>query len=134
MKRWLVILFFISGSALAQKKEVLDRMNRLHRLMESKDAAAAGFLHDSLSYGHSNGWIENKQEFQKNLGSYLVYHSIKEDSIRSAAGKKVAHVRFNADIDATLNGTRTTFRLKVLEVWVREKRMWKLFARQAVKR
>lgn len=134
MRLCLVILLFVSGSAFAQKDDVLHRMMRLHRLMESADASTGSFLHDSLSYGHSNGWVENRQEFGKNLGSYLVYHSIKEDSIQAGVHRKVAHVRFNADIDATLNGTRSIFRLKVLEVWVREGRTWKLFARQAMRR
>ena len=130
----IILLFFTSMVAAArQQAKVLERMNRLHQLMTEGSFYIDRYIDDSLSYGHSNGWVENKEEFLKNLGSRIIYHSIKEDSIRVVANRSVAHIRFVADIDVTLDGKRNVFRLKVLEVWGRKKKSWLLFARHAVK-
>lgn len=128
-------LFFVSWIAAAQKQEaeVLQRLKQFHESIVRGGPGIDQYIDDSLSYGHSNGWIENKKEFLSDLGSKIVYHSYKEDSIHVSAGSKVAHARFVADVDATLNGTRMQFHLRVLEVWVKEDKNWKLFARQAIK-
>jgi hypothetical protein len=91
------------------------------------------YLDDSLSYGHSNGWIETRSEFLANLGGKLVYHSVREDSIRVTVNGNVAHIRFSGDFDVSLDGKRNTFHLRVLEVWVKRGRHWKIFARQATR-
>jgi hypothetical protein len=93
------------------------------------------YLHDSLTYGHSNGWIERRKDFIENLNSKrIIYHSFKEDSIQVIRERKTAVIRFIADIDVTLNGKRNTYHLKVMEVWVRQGlNGWNLIARQAIK-
>ena len=134
MKRLLLIfLLFISLTGYNQSGEMLTVMKTMHQSMLGKKVTADQFIHDSLTYGHSNGWIENAAAFRKNLGSYIEYHSIKEDSVEIASFSDFAHIRFVADIDVSMKGERKTFRLKVLEVYVKENNKWKLFARQAVK-
>ena len=129
-----VLMLFVSFTVVAQKQQqaVLDRMHQFHELMISDLFYIDLYIDDSLSYGHSNGWVENAKEFYANLGSKMVYHSIKEDSIRVIVNDRTATIRFVADIDVSMDGKRNTFHLKVMEVWVK-KRQWKLFARQAVK-
>jgi hypothetical protein len=129
---FVIILLFVSFRGIAQNAEVVGVMKSFHQAMIRQDSIGY-FIHDSLTYGHSNGWIENAKEFRTDLGSIITYHSIKEDSIVVAATNKIAHIRFVADIDVSLRGKRTQFHLKILEVWVKEKKRWKLFARQAVK-
>ena len=88
----------------------------------------------ALSYGHSNGWIETKTEMIKDLETgYISYQGFKEDSITISMNGNMANVRFDAEVGATLNGTASTFRLKILEVWVKKNKRWILFGRQAVK-
>lgn len=88
----------------------------------------------SLSYGHSNGWIESSAEFGTNLESgYIKYNSYREDSMNIIMHKHVAHVRFIGDINVTLNGKTGDYHLKVLEIWERRGSNWVLFARQAVR-
>lgn len=101
--------------------------------MVEKKENVGSFIHDSLTYGHSNGWVETNKEFRTNMGGIITYHSYKEDSIDVTSSGSVTHIRFKAAIEATLNGVRSIFHLKVLEVWVNENNTWKLFARQAVK-
>lgn len=130
-----IILFFTGFIAIAQQNEsdVLQRMKRLHEMMVQKETSVDQYLDDSLSYGHSSGWVENKSDFLSNLEKRLVYHSIKEDSINVRVNGKVANIRFVGVYDSTLDGKRNEIRLKVLEVWVKKKKGWKLFARQAVR-
>jgi hypothetical protein len=132
----IIILLFVSVGSLAQKNDAAKEMKKLHKLMVERpgDPVIDLYIHDSLSYGHSNGWIESRNDFKKDLGSkYIVYHSFKEDSVLAVAEGKTAYIRFIADIDVTLNGTKGHYHLKVLEVWVRKNKRWMLFARQAVK-
>ncbi len=112
---------------------MLQRMKQLHELMVQNGTTVSEFVDDSLSYGHSSGWVENKTDFLANLSNRLDYHSIKEDSINVRVNKKVANIRFVGVFDSTLDGKRNEIRLKVLEVWVKKKKGWKLFARQAVR-
>ena len=108
-------------------------MKRFHELMVQKETSIDQYIDDSLSYGHSSGWIENKADFLLDLEKRIDYHSIKEDSINVRVNGKVASVRFFGVYDSTLDGKRNEIRLKVLEVWVKTKKGWKLFARQAVR-
>ena len=113
--------------------EVVSRMKRFHELMVQNDSSINQYIDDSLSYGHSSGLVESKNDFLSNLKSRIDYHSIKEDSISARVHGKVANVRFVGVYDSTFDGKRAETRLRVLEVWVKKKKGWKIFARQAVR-
>ena len=135
--RKLIIIVLVLGVVVSYgqkvENEVLQRMKRFHQVMTNDRLSVEQFIDDSLSYGHSNGWIENRNEFYNNLGGKITYHSIKEDSVRISVNKNVAHARFVADLDVSMDGKRYMFHLRVLEVWVKQKKNWKLFARQAIR-
>lgn len=128
-----LIIPALAGSAQPVAERVKARMQRFHSLMTVDRTAIGSFIDDSLTYGHSNGWIENRNEFYSNLGEKIIYHSIKEDSIMVTVNKNMAHIRFVGDLDVTMNGKRNLYHLRVLEVWVKKKGGWKLFARQAIR-
>ncbi len=131
------ILLFTAIAGFAQEKDrLVAKMQALHRMMvkEPYHFTMDLYVHDSLSYGHSNGWIENRKEFRENMiNGKIVYHSFREDSISVVQEGNTCYIRFIGDIEATLDGKRAAYHLKVLEVWVRKNKSWKLFARQAVK-
>jgi Domain of unknown function (DUF4440) len=135
--RWLFVIagffFYCSLAAQAKAPAVLDRMKQFHQLMVEDASYIDQYVDDSLSYGHSNGWIENKNEFISNLGQKMVYHSVREDSIKCSVNKNIAHIRFVTDIDVAMDGKRATYRLRVLEVWVKRGKKWMIFARQALR-
>ena len=136
MRSLLTILLFLTClfvNAQKDESEVMTRMKRFHELMVQKGTSVDQYIDDSLSYGHSNGWVENKADFLSDLENRIVYHSIKEDSVNVRVNGKVANVRFAGVYDSTLDGKRNEIRLRVLEVWVKTKKGWKLFARQAVR-
>lgn len=110
-------------------------MKEFHQSLVNKNTISINQQTDrALSYGHSNGWVENKKEMIQNIKSgYIQYHSFVEDSVSVIMNGNMANVRFVADINVTLKETRNTYRLRVLEVWVKKGNRWMLFARQAVK-
>ena len=132
-----ILLLFTSLIAAAQTDEIklTATLKEFHKALVDNNTVSVNQQTDkALSYGHSNGWIETKADMIKNLETgYMNYNSIKEDSIQIMMNGTMANVRFVADINATLNGNTNSFRLKVLEVWVKKGRRWLLFARQAVR-
>jgi hypothetical protein len=138
MKIYLSILFFVFvvfANAQTDEEKLTATVKEFHQALVQKNTISINQQTDkALSYGHSNGWVETKADMIKDLETgYISYKSIKEDSITITINGTMANVRFLADIAATLKGTGTNFRLRVLEVWVKKSNRWVLFARQAVK-
>lgn len=138
LKNLLTILFlFVAVSSIAQTDEekLIATVKEFHQALVKKNTVSINQQTDkALSYGHSNGWIETKTEMIKDLETgYISYQGFKEDSITISMNGNMANVRFDAEVGATLNGTASTFRLKILEVWVKKNKRWILFGRQAVK-
>ena len=138
LKKLLTILFlFLVAFANAQTDEekLIATVKEFHQTLVQKNTVSINQQTDkALSYGHSNGWIETKKEMIKDLETgYISYQGFKEDSITISMNGNMANVRFVAEVSATLKGTASTFRLKILEVWVKKSKRWVLFARQAVK-
>lgn len=134
---FIIALLFVSFSGKAQTDEakLSGTIRTFHQSLVNGTIASINQQTDkAMSYGHSNGWVETKADMIKNLETgYMDYNSYKEDSLVVTINENIAHARFVADINATLNGNTNTFHLKVLEVWVRKGKRWVLFARQAVK-
>lgn len=132
-----ILLFFTSLVVAAQTAEekLVTTIKEFHQALVKKNTVSIIQQTDkAISYGHSNGWVETKAEMINNLETgYLTYRSFKEDSLQVTINGNVAHARFIADIEATLNQKDSQFHLKVLEVWVKKGKRWLLFARQAVK-
>ena len=140
MKFLLTILFTIAlfaGFAQSSDEEKLTAtVKEFHKALVDKNTISINQQTDkALSYGHSNGWIQNKADVIKDLETgYISYQGIKEDSITITMNDNMANVRFLGEYKATLKGAAaTSFRLRVLEVWVKKSKRWVLFARQGVK-
>ncbi len=119
----------------ADEQKLLTTVKEFHQALVNKNTISINQQTDkSLSYGHSNGWVETKTDMIKNLETnYISYQSFKEDSIEVSSNGNIANVRFLAAIEASLKDSRITYNLKVLEVWVKKGKRWLLFARQSVK-
>lgn len=132
-------LLIFAGTVKAQTEEekLKTTVKEFHQALVQKNTVSLNQQTDkALSYGHSNGWIQDKKDLIKDFErGYISYQSFKEDSITVTMNDNMANVRFLADITATLNGTTTVnnYHLKVLEVWMKKGKRWVLFARQAVK-
>ena len=139
MKKLLAIVLLVNVvfvNAQTAEEKLTTTLKEFHQALVKKNTVSINQQTDkALSYGHSNGWVETKTEFIKNLETgYTSYKSIKEDSLQIAINGTVAHARFVGDYEVSLNGgNAVVYHLKGLEVWVRKGKRWLLFARQAVK-
>ena len=138
MKYLFVILLFISIGAFAQNRDekTLERsVEELDKALISKDTVVLKRLFsDDLSYGHSNGWIENKQEIIEDLyNGKLTYKQISKQSQKVNVSGDAGAVRLVADFDVEMNGKPIQLKLSVLQVWIWKNKHWVLFARQSTK-
>ncbi len=123
----LLTLFFILFSTYIfgqnnEKPFLMATVTAFHQALVSNDTMLMKDLTDkSLSYGHSNGWVQTRNEVVDDLKSgLLTYQRYDEDSMMVTMNEtaNIANVRFVATIEATLRGTANKFHLKVLEVWI----------------
>ena len=117
------------------EEKLISTVKEFHQALVKKNTVSINQQTDkALSYGHSNGWVENKTDIITDLETgYISYQNFKEDSVTVLINGNMANVRFVADITATMKATTSSFHLKVLEVWAKKGKRWILFARQAVK-
>ncbi|MBL7717911.1 MAG: nuclear transport factor 2 family protein [Flavipsychrobacter sp.] len=137
----LISLLFVQTGLLAKARIKPDSANlkmaviALNDAMIKKDSVLLGkVLHKKLSYGHSNGWIENRRELIANLyNGKLVYNRIETTGEKLEIVRGTATVRNTANIDVLMDGKEMSFKLYVLQVWVwKDKEGWKLLGRQSV--
>lgn len=87
-----------------------------------------------LTYGHSNGKIEDKATFIQVLASGendFVTMDIAEQTIKLVGN--TAMVRHNLSAQTNNGGTPGSTKLGVLLIWQKQRGTWKLIARQAFK-
>ena len=141
LRQFLFCLFFcVSFSAAvhaqtASEKELSNAVEKLRDAMIKGDSVALlPLLSPQLSYGHSNGLIENRGEFLHKIGtgiSDFITMNLSDQTITVSG--QTAIVRHTVEGDVNDNGKAGTLHLKVLLVWEKYKRGWRLLARQAVK-
>ena len=133
-----ICLFFTSAVAFAQVDSVSlkEAMSNLDKALMNKDEKAlVQLLHQDVSYGHSNGWVQNKTDIINDLKSgKLIYDKIENNSVTIVAiNNKWATVRINTNAEGKVNGNSFQFKLHVLQVWLKAKSGWQLLARQSTK-
>lgn len=133
-----ILLFFISFIAVAQVdsaglKNAIQKLDKA--LMERDSAVLSAVLHKDLSYGHSNGWVQTKNDLWNDFVSgKLVYKKIENSSITiTAINKNWATVRTNTSAEGTVNDKGFNLTLHVLQVWMKTNKGWQLMARQSAK-
>ena len=136
MKVWIaIIVLLISSVSFGQTSFLKDAVSKLDKALIEKDTATLKqLLHKNLTYGHSNGWVETKDDVVKDLTSgKLVYYTIKSDSITWKADANWASMRSKTKVEVSVNNNRTELNLHVLQVWLKTNKGWQLIARQSTK-
>ena len=136
----LALLFFAfvpkSDSPKAPDEQaVAQAVEALRKAMTDPDKATlSNLVTDELSYGHSNGKIENKAAFMEALLSgESDFKTIDLSDQTITVVDKTAMVRHTLKAETLNGGKPGTANIAVLLVWVKGKGGWKLLARQAVK-
>jgi hypothetical protein len=136
MKFIVVFLFLlVSLTSSAQTEFLKQAAMKLDVALVKKDTVTLNqLLHKDLSYGHSNAWIENKQEMITHLVTgKMVYRKIKSKEQEWKTGKDWATVRSKTEIEYVLDGKNGSLELHVLQVWLKTNKGWQMLARQSTK-
>lgn len=130
------LFFFVGFSQTYSKKEkaLLIQVSKLDSLMENNNSKILDLFSDDVSFGHSNGWIQNKDDFKKDFESGKVkYQSVKQTELKELKIKnKFANVRRIIAVKGLYKNETFEMKLSVLEFWIQQKRIWKLWSRQSV--
>lgn len=111
------------------------RLEEWRQACLKKDVGALDdLLHEHLLFGHSDGRLESKEQFiSAVLQSKVVYEKISVGTQTLVNNKDTALLRGEMTVTLSREGTRNTYRLNVLHVWIYEKRRWRLVGRQATR-
>jgi len=123
------------GSAGAQAGEeaaVSDAVEVLRKgILEADKAKLAQVASEQLSYGHSGGRVETKEQFingvltRKAVVKSLAFPELKVTVVGNAAIARHIYLA-----ESELDGKATTTRIGALQVWQKQDGAWKLLARQ----
>lgn len=134
-----ILLFFVYSECFAQRdaENVKFASEAFNKALIAKDSnALKKILHPQLSYGHSNAWIETKQELIDDLyNGTITYNKVTTEKIEvMMIAKKLATVRADVMIDADFESYKgLVFHLHVLQTWKWQNMMgWQLVNRQSV--
>jgi hypothetical protein len=139
---FLIFIFSIGQcsqeTALSKHEEINLKMSQIDEALIAKDTSALGvLLHNDLTLGHSNGWLETKSDLQKTLiEEGVLYRSIEligEPEIHFQSGHLIS-TRRDINVNGIFNSTPFEVKLNVLELWIYENGNWQLLARQSVNR
>ena len=113
-------------AAVAQSVETLRKA-----LLEPDKAKLAQVTSDQVSYGHSDGRVQTKEQFingvmtRKQVVKSLAFPDLKLSVVGNAA--IVRHIYL---AESELDGKATTTKIGALQVWQKQDGTWKLLARQ----
>lgn len=124
-----LLLFCCSVSAQQREAEQLDSM------LVKQDPKLILLLHPKLSFGHSNGWIQNAGEVIEDMQSgKLAYREIGNSAVQWTIEGRTAVRRSLSNVQYALEGKEGSLKLHVVQTWVQVKNKgWQLLARQSVK-
>jgi len=135
---FIALIMFVLTNINAQSKSeqaVATAVLTLHNNVVNPDRKVLDLVvSNALSYGHSGGKVENKDQFIDFLfnGPFKFTSINTADQTIQVSGKN-AIVRHIFIGKATNDGVPTDIRLGNLMVWRKENGQWKLLARQAFK-
>ena len=132
----LVLFLFNSSFAQIDSIGLKNAMRELDKALLQKDKAGLKLvLHDDLSFGHSNGWIQSKSDILNDFANGKVtYNKIENNSSAIVKiNKKYATVKTNTNAEGVVNGTAFKLTLHIMQFWIKTKKGWQLIARQSAK-
>jgi hypothetical protein len=130
-----ITLLFVSSFSFAQTSFLKDAVAKLDKALVEKDTVTLKqLLHKDATYGHSNGWVETKDDVIKDLATgKLAYKKITSKDVKWEANKDWATMRSTTKLKYVMNGSEVDLKLHVLQVWLKTNKGWQLIARQSTK-
>ena len=132
-------MIFPALVVLAQKKDeqaVADAVKQLNQAMiDANQIALDQLTSQKLSYGHSNGLIEDKDAYITAIidgTSGFTSIDLTDQTIGLSDNVAIVRHKFTAGTD-NRGQQPGTVKLSVLQIWQKERGKWLLLARQATK-
>jgi len=123
---------FTSADAAADEAAVTENVEVLRKaLLEANKAKLEQVASAQISYGHSDGRVETKDQFingvmtRKQVIKSLAFPELKVAVVGDAAIARHIYLA-----ESELEGKPTTTRIGALQVWQKQNGSWKLLARQ----
>jgi len=127
-----LLLSGLAGADAADEAAVTQSVETLRKaLLEQDKAKLDQVASTQISYGHSDGRVETKDQFitgvmtRKQTVKSLAFPDMKMAVVGNAA--VVRHIYLS---ESELEGKQTTTRIGALQVWQKQDGGWKLLARQ----
>lgn len=127
-------VFGFSQKYSKQEKAVLIQAKKLDSLMQKNDNQIINLFCADVSFGHSNGWIQNLNDFKKDFSSKKVsYTTIEQIEISEIKqSKNTISLRRTIKVEGLYKNQNFEMKLALLEIWIKKKSIWKLWSRQSV--
>ena len=133
-----IVLCVLTMGAKSQSKDeknVADAVEKLRKAMvDGNKEELQNMVMDKLSYGHSGGHVEGKDEFVEKIvsgKSDFVTIELTDQTISVSDNTAIVRHKFTAKTNDS--GKPGEVHLLVLLIFQKEHKQWKLLARQAVK-
>lgn len=135
-KFFLIFLLFTYTALNAQDttavKQAVDRLEKA--LVERDSTVVKSLLHNKAQFGHSNGWVQDKDEVIRDMNSgYLRYVIIDRQSVSIKIDGKFAVAKEWMEVTGNKGGTDFKIKLFVLQQLIKTKKGWQLWIRQSAK-
>jgi hypothetical protein len=135
---FLLVCLLIAKSSFTQVDSIglKTAMQQLDKaLLEKNESVLKQLMNKNLSFGHSNGWIQKKEDVLADFKSgKLTYNKIENSNVAILdISKKWATVKTVTHAEGVVNGNAFNLGLHVMQVWVSTKKGWQLYARQSAK-
>ncbi|MCY0976103.1 hypothetical protein PGH12_12540 [Chryseobacterium wangxinyae] len=127
-------IFGFSQNYSKHEKAVLSKAKKLDSLMQNNDDKIINLLSPDVSFGHSNGWIQNLDDFKKDFSSKrVIYQEIKQIEISELKqNKRSISLRRTINVSGSYKSNDFKMKLALLEIWIKNRSVWKLWSRQSV--
>lgn len=127
-------VFGFSQNYSKDEKAVLLQLKKLDSLMMKNDVQIVDLFCSDVSFGHSNGWIQNLDDFKKDFSSKKVsYKEITQLEISELKQvKNTVSIRRSVKVTGLYKNQDFEMKLALLEIWLKKKSAWKLWSRQSV--
>jgi hypothetical protein len=136
---FIVIASLIVNCAEAQPAKIIRLKASTVQLHEaifvSRDSAeVASLLHEQLTYGHSGGRLENREQALKGIISNLSRYNLNPIEPELRVEKGIGIVRYNMEgSEIKSNNEQVPIKLHIIQIWKMNRGSWKLIERQAVR-
>ena len=133
----LLVFCYILGYSQKYSKDeeqLLSHTVKLDSLIQNNDSSVLDLFEDDVSFGHSNGWIQNYSDFKRDFSSKkVIYDKIEQIEISELKkDRNISSLRRKIKVSGTYKSQKFEMILALLEIWKKEKSVWKLWSRQSV--